>query len=104
MPENRDSENLSVQNEADIAGSDYQDAPSDPDRIMQEEAATIEQATLSPDVEKIKQEEAPMYIQATLPPDLDNIKLEEAAMKVQATCRGYLVIFRKLYHIYTSSD
>ncbi|XP_028763383.1 protein IQ-DOMAIN 31-like [Neltuma alba] len=88
--ENNGSENLLLQNQADIAGSDHQDAPSDPERIMQDESATKVQATLPPDLDKIKQEEAAIKMQATLPPDLDKIKQEEAVMKVQATFRGYL--------------
>ncbi|KAK4264217.1 hypothetical protein QN277_025426 [Acacia crassicarpa] len=43
--ENKDLEHLLLQNQADISGSDHQDAPLDLDRIMQEEATTKVQAT-----------------------------------------------------------
>ncbi|XP_054806738.1 protein IQ-DOMAIN 31-like isoform X2 [Prosopis cineraria] len=83
-------ENLSLQNQVDIAGPDHQDAPPDPQKIMQKEAATKMQATLPSYPEKIKKDETAMTMQATLRPDLEKIKEEEAAMKVQAIFRGYL--------------
>ncbi|KAI9086497.1 hypothetical protein K1719_031581 [Acacia pycnantha] len=77
--ENKDPENLLLQNQADISGSDHQDAPCDPDRIMQEEATT--------------KEEAAIMVQATCRGYLARraFRILKGIIRLQALIRGHLV-------------
>ncbi|KAF7838431.1 protein IQ-DOMAIN 31 isoform X1 [Senna tora] len=81
---------LPLNQETDIVGSDHQDAPLVPEKIEREEVATED---APPDPEKTMQEEAAMKVQAALRGFMARraFKALKGIIRLQALFRGHLV-------------